>query len=496
MAPRTNLQHLAIYVLLVPALLMIVLTETGQAGGPAYVAGSSYFDPAVKGSPLRWSQGGVLYYTDQGNLSPLLSNASADAFVADAFSRWTSISTAALTATRGGQLVEDVSGSNVIVNPDDTITMPADIQPTALSNGVGIVYDSDGKVTDALLGAGSSDPLYCFTNAVFGGPDNFSTAGYIVHALVILNGNCAQSNAQLPDVKYRLVRVLGKVLGLDWSQVNINVITRRPVPGADDFSGFPVMHFSDPISCVPVSLCYPNADQPRMDDRAAISQLYPITTQNIANFSGKQLFYENTVRIHGSVLFSDAQGQAGQPMQGVNVVARWVDPNTGTASRHYAAAFVSGALFQGNAGNPVNGAIDNTGQRYDRFGSGDVSVEGYFDLAGLEIPDGSNSARYQLTVEAVDTSWSQGVGPYAPWQVGPSGAAQPVIVTVSKGANVQQDLLMLGSAVALPIGARSKAMSHPRHCHREEIGWVRSAVTVRRIISSSQDRRIEPHRWL
>src|SRR5438105_507150 len=186
MTPRTNLHHLAIYVLLMPALLMIVLTDTGHAGGPAYVAGSGYFDPAVKGSPLRWSQGGVLYYTDQGNLSPLLPNASADAFVADAFSRWTSISTAALTATRGGQLVEDVSGSNVIVNPDDTITMPADIQPTALSNGVGIVYDSDGKVTDELLGAGSSDHLYFLTTAVLRGPYYISTVCCCVLALTRL----------------------------------------------------------------------------------------------------------------------------------------------------------------------------------------------------------------------------------------------------------------------------------------------------------------------
>ena len=249
-------------------------------------------------------------------------------------------------------------------------------------------------------------------------------------------------------MKYRLVRVLGKVLGLDWSQININVITRSPVPVSDDFYGFPLMHFSDLISCVPVSLCYPNADQPRMDDRAAISRLYPVTTQDVANFPGKQLFYENTVRIHGSVLFTDAQGQPAQPMQGVNVVARWIDPSTGTPSRRYAAAFVSGALFHGNAGNPVNGATDVSGRRYDRFGSDDTSVEGYFDLAGLEIPDSSNSAQYQLTVEAIDTNWSQGVGPYAPWQIAPSGAAQPVIVTVSKGANAQQDLLMQGSAVA------------------------------------------------
>ena len=26
------------------------------------------------------------------------------------------------------------------------------------------------------------------------------------------------------------------------------------------------MHFADPISCVPISICYPNAAVPKMDD--------------------------------------------------------------------------------------------------------------------------------------------------------------------------------------------------------------------------------------
>jgi IPT/TIG domain len=438
------------YLLLITAAVLFVLAQLAHAGDPKYIAGVSYFDASVKGTPLTWAQGNVQYYTDQGDLSPVLPGASADAFVADAFAHWTQISTAAVSATRAGQLGEDVSGQNVIANPDHTITMPADIQPTATNKPVAVVYDLDGQVTDALLGAGAGDPLYCSSNSAFGGLDNFSTNAHIIHALVVMNGNCVQTTAQQPDMTYHLVRVLGEVLGLDWSQLNINVITRSPVPTSDDFYGFPLMHFTDMVSCVPVSACYPNADQPKMDDQAAISRLYPITSQNLSNFPGKQLFYETTVRIHGSVYFVDAQGQPAQPMQGVNVVARWIDPKTGTPSRKYSASFISGALFRGNAGNVVNGPTDSLGQRYDRFGSDDPAVEGFFDLAGLQIPDGSNSAQYQLSVEAVDPNWSSGVGPYAPWQVTPSGGAQPVTVTVSKGGDAQQNLLMQGSAIDTP----------------------------------------------
>ena len=302
-------------------------------------------------------------------------------------------------------------------------------------------------MTNALLGSGAGDTLYCFTNAVFGGADNLSTDAHLLHALVIMNGNCAQTSSQLPDVKYRLVRMLGRVLGLDWSQVNVNVITRTPVPTAADYAGFTIMHATDGVSCVPISICYTNPDQPKMDYRASLSRLYPVTPQNQSNFPGKQLFFENTIRIQGTV---DATGQPAQPMQGVNVMARWIDPTTGLPSRTYAAASVSGFLFRGYAGNPVNGPNDGTGQPFDRFGSDDAAVEGAFDLAGLEIPDSSGSASYELTVEAIDPLWSQAVGPYGPWQVQPSGTTPPIVVTVSKGGNAQQDIVMQSSAVQVP----------------------------------------------
>jgi hypothetical protein len=179
-------------------------------------------------------------------------------------------------------------------------------------------------------------------------------------------------------MKYRLVRVLGRLLGLDWSQLNINVFTRSPAPTPADYAGFTIMHAMDPISCVPISLCYSNADQPKMDDRAALSRLYPVTAQNQATFPGKQLFFENSVRIHGSVYFADRNGQPAQPMQGVNVVARWIDPATSQPSRTLAASSVSGFLFRGNAGNPATGFADSGGLALNRFGSDDPAVEGFF----------------------------------------------------------------------------------------------------------------------
>jgi len=439
------------------AALVFFFVVASRAGGPKSVAGTSYFDATTTGQPLIWPQGVITYYTDQGDLSPLLPNASANSFVAGAFSQWGAVPTAALTITSGGVLAEDVNGTNVTLNSDGSISMPADIQSTATGTPIGIVYDYDGSVTDALLGQGAGGSSECFSNAAYGGTDNYGSFATYQHALIVINGQCAQLSSQLADVEYRLVRVIGGVLGLGWSQVNPNVLTRNPPPTSDDYAGFPVMHSIDPMNCIPITLCYANPYQLAMDDTAALSRLYPVTTQNQSNFPGKQVFSATTARIHGSVWFTDAHGNSTQPMQGVNVVARWIDPKTGLPSRKVAAASVSGFLFTGNGGNPITGFDNALGDPLTEWGSDSQALEGFFDLAGLQLPNGG-SAQYQLTVEALDPKWSALVGPYSPGPVAPSGLAQPIVVTVSAGVDVQQDILMSGSAQPLPQTASTWTM--------------------------------------
>jgi len=419
--------------ILAVAVLLVCSAVATRAGGPAFVAGSGY-NAGVEGQALVWANGSVQYFTDQGNLSPILPGAAADAFVATAFSAWTNLSGVALTAFQRGHLAEDVTGSSIETNGFGVVTAPADITSSATSTPVGIVYDYDGTVTDAILGEGAGDLEDCFTNAVYGGPDNFSADGYILHSLVVINGICAATNAQLPDVQYRLVRVLGRTIGLGWSQANLNVITGKSTPTQADYAGFPVMHFADPLLCVPIGACFPNAAVPKMDDVDALARLYPGSPQT-------------TGRIYGRVYFTDASGNAAQPMQGVNVVARLID-GTGQPSRQYVATSVSGFSFCGNAGNIIDGYLDGNGLRYDRWGSNDPALEGFFDLGQLMIPSGYTSIQYQLSVEALDPNWSMGVEPYAPTQVAPSGSFAPLVVTLQNGSDTYQDILMLQDEIA------------------------------------------------
>jgi hypothetical protein len=429
--------------------IVLFFAVLARAGGPKYVAGSSYFNASTMGQPLTWSLGQVNYYTDQGDLSPILPNAAANALVANAFSQWTAVSTAALAATNAGQLAEDVNGSNIAVNSDGTVSAPSDITSAATQTPVGIVYDYDGTVTDALLGAGAGDTSQCFWNAVYGGADNFGVTANFLHALVVINGQCALQSSQLNDVEYRLVRVLGGVLGLGWSQMNLNVITGIPAPTLEDYAGFPVMHYIDSPSCVPITVCYANPYQLAADDVAALSRLYPAAPTS------------TTARIYGSVYFVNAVGAISQPMQGVNVVARWIDPSTNLPSDEYGASSVSGFLFTGNAGNPVTGLADALGNLYSEFGSTNQTQEGFFDLGGLPIPNGASTAQYQLAVEALDPLWSAGVCPYDPSQVAPSGTFSTILVTVAAGGDFEQDILMSGSAQPVPPMAATETWSAP-----------------------------------
>ncbi len=432
-APDRGFKLLWTFALLVLlGLAVILFVELAHAGGPAHVAGASFFDASVKGQSLVWAGGKIPYYTDRGDLSAQLPAASADAFVADAFSRWTSVSTAALAATQTGQLSEDVNAANVTGYPDGTYTIPADIQPTATDKPIAIVYDADGAVTNALLGQGAGDSAYCFSNSVFGGTDAYSTDGHLAHALVVINGVCAATASSLPDLKYRLVRSLGRVLGLDWSQLNNNVVTRHPVPTTDDYAGFPLMHNFDPPGCTPISRCLSDPDSLKMDDRAAISRLYPVTPSNLAEFPGKQSARLN----HGAhsrfgLLFrfggkSDSTDDGRECRRAAH---RHTRPAIGTLRGFFSLRI----CVRRRRGKHRQRLHQRCRQRYDRFGSNDAALKAYFDLAGLEIPAGADSAQFQLSVEALD-NFSTGVGPYAPWQAAPSGVFDPIVVTVTVAA--------------------------------------------------------------
>ncbi len=421
-------------------LLFVLVPAAAFAGGPKYVAGVSYFNASVVGQPVRWAQGQVNYYVDQGPLNATVSNQQATAMVDAAAALWSAVPTAGVTLTDKGELNEDVNGSNIVAAADSQIAQPADVAPSATDYPVGVIYDADGSVIDALFGSGASQPDACENSGVWVWIDHVTPDAAIAHGIIILNGLCATSSALLEMMSFQVERAFGRILGLDFSQVNSDALTDGSPEAAE---AWPIMQ---PLSGACGSTggkCIPNPTTLSYDDIATLNRIYPITAANLDAFPGKEITAANTVSIHGTISFRTGYG-----MQGVNVVAQPLDAN-GNPMPQYTVTFVSGAYFNGNHGNPITGYTDADGNPLDMWGSNDPSLQGYFDLSGIPLPPGVPQADYQITFEAVDPLYILGdsVGPYIDGQVTPSGTLNAITIRgLTEGSTQTVDVTADNSA--------------------------------------------------
>jgi hypothetical protein len=428
------------------------LSAIANAGGPKYVAGATYFDPGVLGQQVVWPGGMVNYFVDQGGLGSL-SNTQATAMVDAAASVWNAVSTAAVMLTDAGSLAEDVNGSNTIAGNAAPLVLsfaaPSDVTPTATTTPVGVVFDNDGAVIDVLEGSGASTPSNCSQNGVLMWLDNFNTNATFAHAVMVLNGRCTGSAQLLAMMSYQVERAFGRILGLDFAQVNEGALTSPEPNGA---LAWPVMDVSNGDCGAAGGTCITNPATAHWDDVAALNRLYPVTKENISSFTGKVLTAANTVSIQGTVSFPSGQG-----MQGVNVVARPLDA-TGNPMYQYTVTFVSGSYFNGNHGNPVTGWYGADGNRLDRFGGDADAQEGFFDLSGMLLPPGVTTANYQLSFEAINPEYALGsaVGPYILGSPAPSGALPTMTVYGLSAGATQQVTVSVAGTLKRPIARPEK----------------------------------------
>jgi len=390
------------------------------AGGPKYIAGSTYFQSSVMGTPLHWANGQVRYYVDQGPLSATVSNQQATALVDAAAALWSTVPTAGINLTDAGSLAENVSGANVAVG-NQSFTAPADVTPSATSFPVGVIYDTDGSVLDTLNGTGASDPDSCQTTAVTVWLDAFQANATMTHAVMILNGRCTATTGQMAMMQFALERAWGQILGLGFSQIYPHAATSNNV---DQMQAWPIMQPMMGVCGPGGGTCIPNPGTLRLDDVAALNRIYPITAANAASFPGKQLTAANTVSISGTIAFKTGVG-----MQGVNVLATPLDAS-GNPMVEYTVSTVSGASFSGNHGSDVTGWKNANGVLLSQWGSTDATQQGAFDLRYIPLPPGVTAAGYQLTFEAIDSLYiyENTVGPYVDGSPDPSGTLAPVTV--------------------------------------------------------------------
>jgi hypothetical protein len=382
------------------------------AGGPRFVSGTG-FAATGPGAVLGWYAWQPTYFTDPGSLSSTVSHTQADAMVAAAAAVW-NVPTSSVALAQGGALNEHVSGANTYFDGVG-IVFPADVQSSnAASRPIAVVYDSDGSITDLLLGSGASQPAECRQNGVTESVDSFGPSNSINHAIIVINGRCVAALPQsLTQLQYQLMRVFGRVLGLSWSQTNDNVFTGSPVPTAQQMAYWPVMHPMDILCGVYTYQCMTNPFTLRPDDLSALAMLYPITSANLT--AGKSLSFAAAVEIIAVPDFPTGQG-----MELINVtVTRRLASHSETETWQTASG-VSGLEFQANGGNPVTGpesAADDVGRNYPDSES--ILVMGM-------VPVGPTDADLFLTTESINPLYTgdYALGPYQRPPVTLSGPPQ------------------------------------------------------------------------
>jgi len=455
-APLRKCHTVRVSIALLFLVQLLLYVADARAGGPRFVAGTTYFNPSLTGQPVVWAGGAISYFLDQGDLGPSVDHALAADTVAAAAAAWNSVPTAAVSIRLTGSLREDVDGSNVY-NDQGGLAMPPDIQTGATSTPLGIIFDFNGSVIDAFYGTDASSPADCVHFGVLSRVDNLSAEGNIVHALIFINGRCTGSSAQLRQIQFQLMRAFGRVLGLDWSQANDAILTSGIPPTERQLEGWPIMRPID-LDCGQLSVqCVPNPLALRADDNSALTRLYPVTAGNRGLFPGKVLSAPASLTIHGKISFRRGQG-----MQGVNVVARPIDMATGLPDDRFPVSSVSGFEFTGDRGGPVTGGKDPGGIDLSRFGSRDASIEGNYDLSGIVSTGGSAASDYEVSLEAVNPLYTgnESVGPYSLGSPQPSGILPRIILhNLSAGMSIRQDFAMADSAGDLQPGDSGTALA-------------------------------------
>ena len=435
------------------ALGLMLGATAAQASGPRWITGPPYFT-GPGGNPVRWYTTQPRYFTDPADLSVYVNNAEANALVAAAAGVW-NVATSAMTVTYGGALAEHVSGANAYLGSNGPV-LPADVQSgNYAAIQIAVIYDSDGSVTDMLLGGGASSPAECRQNAVTESVDSIVPAGFIQHAILVLNGRCTgPAPEQQLQMQYQLQRAFGRVLGLGWSQTNDNVFTRNPQPTYNQAMHWPILHPIDIVCGVYTYLCLPQPFTLRDDDVSSISGLYPMTVFYVfpptPPAPGKIWSYQQASSANGTMSFPTGQG-----MQGVNVLLQRLQGAVANPEAWFDVSAVTGSLYQQNAGNPVTGTSSGLA---GSMGSNNLQWEGFYNMAWIPNidPTGSFNGPMEgiLTTEAINPLYigEYSVGPYVAGNVAPSGTPQSIF-----GSNTYRAYLLPYSVVVTNLAPKDAA---------------------------------------
>lgn len=243
-----------------PLLILLLSVQSTFGGGSIGADGTQPTRYAANRLPL-------IYRTDKGNLGTF-SNTLATQIAVFSFSEWSNLATASLSFLNQGELDRDVTSAN------DAYISGIE----QYSDGVfPVVFDTDGAITDARIGAGARQQIYGFASS-------FSFDGVTYEeGFVIINGFLTSRPNIEPVYREVITHEIGHMLGVAHSQIGMSAEypLMYPTTQAQSVSGI------------------------EADDAAAISALYPAPG-----------YFSTVGSISGTIT-----GYDGTPLSGVNVIA-------------------------------------------------------------------------------------------------------------------------------------------------------------------------------
>lgn len=328
---------------LIRILAVAILATAGTAalaGGPIYTYDYANRVPYVWHLD-SWPNGAVPYYTDLGTLGRL-SNTRADELVQMSLNEWNNVPTSSVLTTVAGDFAS-IGLPDIVCPTVASCNANLVVGPTVWNGGgIDVIYDNDGRILQNFFGIFGALGISGFDFA-----DEDSNE--ILEGWTVLNGPSVQSSDPNGD-RFRgvITHELGHTLNLAHSQVNGAVFQFQDTPGA---TGCPLPYPGAPTNAQ-IETMYPfinvgatatgtglgMATVDRIDDIAAISDLYPAPGWPASHGTIRGTI-SSLLNIRGN-----GTGDA-RELTGVNVIARNVaDPFNDFTS------YFSGQVSKGQAG--------------------------------------------------------------------------------------------------------------------------------------------------